>query len=127
LTPSGIAPLRRQTAAAVSDAGADEAVVAAIRLCVSEALANATMHAYPSHSGVVEISVELDEEEFVVTVRDEGLGLGGSAFHRGGEGGLGLELIGKLTDGFRLTSGSVKAPRSAWSSRATPTRRRRCG
>ena len=104
---SAIAPLRRRTAGALAEQGVDEAIVAAIRLCVSEALANATMHAYPSHSGLVEIAVELDADDIVVTVRDEGVGLGGSMNRRDpDEGGLGLELIRKLTETFRFTSQS---------------------
>ena len=106
VSPEAIGLLRHETACAVADAGVDEALLPAIRLCISEALTNAAMHAYPGRSGLVEISVELESDEVVVTVRDGGCGLGGSADRRRGEGGLGLELIGKLTDGLRVTSES---------------------
>ena len=104
---STIASLRRRTGGSLAEQGVDETIVAAIRLCVSEALANVTMHAYPKHYGLVEISVELDVEEVVVRVRDEGVGVGGGTNRRDGrDGGLGLELIGKLTETLRFTSES---------------------
>jgi anti-sigma regulatory factor (Ser/Thr protein kinase) len=106
VSPSAIGGLRRQVARAIAVADTDVAVLAAVRLCVSEALTNVVMHGYPEQSGLVELSVELEAAEVVVTVRDAGCGLGGSVNDRRRDGGLGLELIGKLTDGLRLTSES---------------------
>ena len=108
VSPRAIGLLRQEVAGAVGEACADEAVLAAIRLCVSEALTNVVMHAYRGHSGSVDVVVEFGAGEVVVTVRDDGCGLGGAPVHRRGEGGLGLELIGKLTDGLRVTSDSAR-------------------
>ena len=98
--------LRGRAAAAAAEAGAAEATVQAIKLCVSEALANAAVHAYPEHGGVVDVVVALDDDFFVVTVRDYGRGIGGQAARREAEGGMGLEIIRKLADRYRITSGS---------------------
>ena len=107
VSPSAIGLFRREVACAVCEAGADEAVFDAVRLCVSEALTNVVMHAYSGQSGLVEIAVELEKDDVVVTVRDAGCGLGGAPEHRDGVGGgLGLGLIGKLTDRLRVTSDS---------------------
>jgi anti-sigma regulatory factor (Ser/Thr protein kinase) len=106
VSPSAIGFLRRETAAAVAEAGVDDALIPAIRLCVSEAVTNAAMHAYRDDSGVVEVLVEVDADEVVVTVLDAGCGLGGAPDQRGREGGLGMQLIGKLTDNLRVTSES---------------------
>jgi len=103
---SAVGSLRREAASAAADAGVDDVVVDAIRLCVSEALTNATMHAYPDRSGVVEVLIEVEDDEVVLTVRDAGCGLGGALDHRQGGGGLGLGLIWRLTDGLRVTSES---------------------
>jgi stage II sporulation protein AB (anti-sigma F factor) len=104
--PPGIGPLRRRVASAVADTGAEDEVVAAIRVCVSEALANAVVHAYPGKPGSVEVVVEVDDELIVVTVRDEGQGFGGAPARARGDGGMGLEIIRKLTEHFKVTSDS---------------------
>ena len=106
VSPSAVGSLRRETACAAVGAGVDEVIVDAIRLCVSEALTNATMHAYPDRSGVVEVLIEVEDDEVVLTVRDAGCGLGGAFDHPQGGGGLGLGLIWRLTDGLRVTSES---------------------
>jgi len=106
VSPSAVGSLRRETACAAAGAGVDEVIVDAIRLCVSEALTNATMHAYPDRSGVVEVLIQVEDDEVVLTVRDAGCGLGGALDHRQGGGGLGLGLIWRLTDGLRVTSES---------------------
>jgi stage II sporulation protein AB (anti-sigma F factor) len=105
VSASAIGLLRRRAACVLVDAGVDEAIVAAVRMCVSEALANAVIHAYPEEAGAVHVVVEVEAAEIVVTVRDHGLGMGGAQFCRDG-GGLGLELMRKLTDGLRITSDS---------------------
>jgi stage II sporulation protein AB (anti-sigma F factor) len=106
VSPSAVGSLRRETACAAVGAGVDEVIVDAIRLCVSEALTNATMHAYPDRSGVVEVLIQVEDDEVVLTVRDAGCGLGGAFDHPQGGGGLGLGLIWRLTDGLRVTSES---------------------
>jgi len=104
VSPPAVGALRRGAARAIADAGVDEAIVAGIQLCLSEALTNATMHGYSGRSGDVEISVEIDAEEVIVTVRDEGHGFGGGPNDAGEGGGLGLGLIGSVADALRVTS-----------------------
>jgi anti-sigma regulatory factor (Ser/Thr protein kinase) len=106
VSTSTVGKLRRRAAAAVAEAGAKEATVDAIRLCVSEALANAALHAYPEGPGLVEVVVELTDGEYVVTVRDYGRGIGGKPGPPEGDGGMGLGIIRRLSRHYRITSGS---------------------
>jgi anti-sigma regulatory factor (Ser/Thr protein kinase) len=100
---SSIGALRRRTAAAIAETGVDQELVAAIRLCVSEALANAVVHAYPEHAGLVEIVVELEGDQILLTVRDEGRGLGSGPEARD-DRGFGLEIIRNLAEDVSVRS-----------------------
>jgi anti-sigma regulatory factor (Ser/Thr protein kinase) len=106
VSASIVGTLRRRAAAAIADVGAPDTTVDAVRLCVSEALANSAMHAYPDQAGVVEVIVEVEDEGFVVTVRDYGRGIGRTPGARVEEGGMGLEIIRTLTERYRITSES---------------------
>ena len=89
------------------DAGATDSMIDAIRLCVSEALTNAVMHAYPDLPGAVDVVVELADDRLLVTVRDHGQGMGGASGARQNAGGMGLRMIRTLTARCRITSDSV--------------------
>lgn len=104
-TPA-IGSLRRRVASAVAESGAEEDVVAAVRVCVSEALGNAVLHGYPEQSGIVDVVVEVDDERVVVIVRDGGQGFGSTAARGRDEGRMGLEIIRKLTEHLKVTSES---------------------
>lgn len=106
VSPVTVGAMRRRAAAVVAELGAPEATVDAIRLCVSEALANAAMHGYPEQPGLVEVDVDVAEDGFVVTVRDYGRGLGGPTTGHAQSGGMGLEIIRTLTERYRIMSES---------------------
>ena len=101
-TPAAVASLRQRVAELVSELGASERVVDAVRLCVSEAAANAALHAYGDEPGQVEIVVEPDRQNVNVTVRDEGRGIRDVPRRDGG--GYGLTIIETLADGFAVDS-----------------------
>jgi anti-sigma regulatory factor (Ser/Thr protein kinase) len=69
-------------------------------LIVTELASNVVRHAYPlDHPGALEVQVECDRDEAIVTVRDWGRGFGNSA-----EAGLGfrLRIVEALTDDVRI-------------------------
>jgi serine/threonine-protein kinase RsbW len=73
-----------------ADHGADADTLAAVELCVSEAVSNAVVHAYRKlgHSGPVEVEARRPEGYLCVYVRDQGSGLR----RREDSPGLGLGL-----------------------------------
>ena len=92
-TPESVGPGRRRVAELAARIGAPTRVVDDVRLCVSEALANAVQHAYGRKPGTVAVTVELDDDEITVVVRDAGRGLAGRRPGRG----YGLHIIESLT------------------------------
>ena len=72
-----------------------------IRLAVSEACANAVLHAYTSGcAGRFELCAEGDGERLLVHVRDHGGGMRPNPESPGI--GMGLPIIGALADGFEI-------------------------
>jgi anti-sigma regulatory factor (Ser/Thr protein kinase) len=78
------------------DCGADEEVVAALALCVSEAVTNSVLHAYrcAPQPGGVSVRAECREDELRVLVRDDGTGLTPNIDSPGV--GLGLPIIAQM-------------------------------
>jgi stage II sporulation protein AB (anti-sigma F factor) len=88
--------VRRRVAELAADAGAPEHVVDDVRLCVSEAVANAVVHGYDrDQRGEITVSVSVRGDELTVVVFDDGKGL--TDFKRDGDLGYGLRVIEKLT------------------------------
>jgi serine/threonine-protein kinase RsbW len=84
---------REAVRAFAADQGADADTLAAIELCVSEAVSNAVLHAYRKlgRTGPVEVEAERPDGYLCVYVRDRGCG-----FRRRQDSpglGLGLPLI----------------------------------
>jgi anti-sigma regulatory factor (Ser/Thr protein kinase) len=64
-------------------------------LAVTEAAANVVRHAYPDGSpGTFSLDARREGADVVITIRDEGVGMGHAAPSHGG--GLGLDIIGRL-------------------------------
>jgi serine/threonine-protein kinase RsbW len=85
---------REAVHAFVADQGADAHTLAAVDLCVSDAVSNAVLHAYRrlGGSGPVEVEAERPDGYVCVYVRDRGSGLRRREDSPGL--GLGLSLIG---------------------------------
>lgn len=103
-----LAAIDQFIAAAAEQAGFNECTVYQVRLAIDEACTNIIDHAYGGErSGVIECTYRIQEEELVVTLRDEGRpfdpeavpepNLSANLEERTG-GGLGLYLIRKIMD-----------------------------
>lgn len=102
--PESIAPLRRAVVAYAGSNGASERQREDIALAVSEALSNAVLHAYVGRevAGDVGVDARIDDRVLEVVVADGG---GGMTPRTDSPGlGLGLALIGRLTEEMRIES-----------------------
>jgi anti-sigma regulatory factor (Ser/Thr protein kinase) len=89
--PPSVAAARRIVRSFAGDLDVD---VDAVELAVSEAVANAIVHAYEDERGVVEVQAAAAPYELRVVVRDRGRGLAGGG--RNGGAGFGLTIIRRL-------------------------------
>jgi anti-sigma regulatory factor (Ser/Thr protein kinase) len=79
----------------------DDTLAAAIALATSEAVGNVVRHAYGSGEGRVELDAHLSDEDILIRVTDRGLGLSARA---GTRTGLGLPVIGRVSNGVTVAS-----------------------
>jgi len=97
-TAESVAPVRHRVASLAEAAGMSPTVVEDVRLGVTEAVANAVVHAYEDEGGPVQVKVGVDEprRRLTVVVRDRGRGI---ASKPGGRQmtGYGLRIIRKLS------------------------------
>ena len=102
-SPEHVGSARRVVSAAARRAGADDPVLDAVRLAVSEAVSNVIVHGYrDARSGDFSISIESQGDELRVTVRDEGCGMQPRTDSPGA--GLGLPLIASLAATVSVTA-----------------------
>ena len=102
-SPEHVGDARRAASAAARRAGADDPVLDAVRLAVSEAVSNVVVHGYRGRaSGAFVVAVEWERDELRITVRDEGCGMQPRADSPGA--GLGLPLIANLAESFSVTA-----------------------
>lgn len=97
-----VAGVRHAVVSFAQACGISKAVRDDIALAVSEACANVVMHAYvdAASPGVLTVTSEHVDGEFVVAVRDEGRGM---RARRESPGlGLGLPLVGRLSQRIEI-------------------------
>jgi stage II sporulation protein AB (anti-sigma F factor) len=96
-----VSDARRQVLEIALETGMPDAELDAVRLAVSEAVANAVKHGYRDGSlGDVTVLAEAWDHRLKVVVSDEGCGM---SPHVGSSGaGLGLPLIAELTDSMSV-------------------------
>ena len=87
----------------------DEAVLADLKLAVTEACGNAVRHAHGGTQGVVRVRYEMTGETIEIAVEDEGTGIPRGRPGRGGadvdnlsEGGMGLAIIRAVVDELQI-------------------------
>jgi serine/threonine-protein kinase RsbW len=100
--PEYVGSARRVVSAAARRAGAEDPVLDAVRLAVSEAVSNVIVHGYRERgNGAFTVAVEWEGDELRVTVRDEGCGMQPRTDSPGA--GLGLPLIARLSNSFSVS------------------------
>jgi anti-sigma regulatory factor (Ser/Thr protein kinase) len=102
----------------------DDGLAAAVALATSEAVANVVRHAYGQDSGRVELDALLREDDIMIRVTDRGLGL---RTRGGSRSGLGLPVIGRVSNGVTVASdsqGTTVSMRFALDSRGASRRDR---
>ncbi|CAA9472837.1 MAG: hypothetical protein AVDCRST_MAG38-1430 [uncultured Solirubrobacteraceae bacterium] len=98
----------RQALSGVADAlDFDEAVVADMKMAVTEACTNVVVHAYEQDEGMLEVDMLTAEDALTIAVRDHGAGIHPrNSARRTPALGLGLPLIAALSDAFELRGSS---------------------
>jgi anti-sigma regulatory factor (Ser/Thr protein kinase) len=102
--PEGVAVVRQALAGMADALAVDHAVLADMKMAVSEACTNVVVHAYEDTDGMLEVDMAADESALTIRVRDHGSGIHPHA-PRTREVpalGLGLPLIAALSDSFEL-------------------------
>jgi serine/threonine-protein kinase RsbW len=102
--PEGVAVVRQALAGMADALDFDAAVVADMKMAVSEACTNVVVHAYDdSDVGILEVDIRTDEAGLTIIVRDHGAGIQPRPTRRDVPAlGLGLPLIAALSDAFEL-------------------------
>jgi serine/threonine-protein kinase RsbW len=101
-SPEHVGAARKAVSVVARRAGAEDAVLDAMRLAVSEAVSNVIVHGYrDAPSGAFTLEVEWEGDELRITVRDQGCGMEPRADSPGA--GLGLPLIANLAERFSVT------------------------
>ena len=89
--PASVGAARRLLRRFAGDLGVD---LDAVELAVSEAVANAVVHAYEDGRGTVELQAAAAPYELQIVVRDHGCGMRGNGSNGGA--GFGLPIIRRL-------------------------------
>lgn len=86
----------------------DEAVLADLKLAVTEACGNAVRHAHAGTKGVVRVRFEMTDETIEIAVEDEGPGIAlvvpaaAPSVDDLSEGGMGLAIIRAVVDDLQI-------------------------
>jgi len=102
---SSVRVLRNVVESYARESGLTETQVYALKVCVSEALANVVKHAYPKgEPGSVEVRVREVGKELSVVVADHGRDH--QRVHWEDQGGFGLSFVYRLTDSCTFSATS---------------------
>lgn len=108
--PANLAPVRKAIEDLALQAGFDATACGEIALCVNEAMANVTRHAYAGATDrPVEISAETGGDAIVIRIRDWGSGVDPTTCRRPPHdplrpGGLGLICMARMMDDLQFHS-----------------------
>jgi serine/threonine-protein kinase RsbW len=101
--PEGVAVVRQALAGMADALDFDAAVLADMKMAVSEACTNVVVHAYDDEAGTLEVEMRADEVGLTIVVRDHGGGIQPRPARSEPPAlGLGLPLIAALSDAFEL-------------------------
>jgi anti-sigma regulatory factor (Ser/Thr protein kinase) len=106
--PEGVGVVRQALSGVADALAVDQAVLADMKMAVTEACTNVVVHAYDdAEAGLLEVDMIADEAGLTIVVRDHGSGIRPHLARTGPPAlGLGLPLIAALTDAFEV-SGSA--------------------
>jgi serine/threonine-protein kinase RsbW len=101
--PEGVAVVRQALAGMADALDFDAAVLADMKMAVSEACTNVVVHAYEGEPGTLEVEMHAGEAGLTIVVRDHGAGIQPRPARSEPPAlGLGLPLIAALSDAFEL-------------------------
>ena len=106
--PEGVAVVRQALAGMADALDFDAAVLADMKMAVSEACTNVVVHAYEDSDGVLEVEMTATHLGLTIRVRDHGRGIQPQV-DPGRDVpalGLGLPLIAALSDAFEVQGGA---------------------
>ncbi|MDO8214042.1 ATP-binding protein [Conexibacter sp. CPCC 206217] len=104
--PANVALVRQALAGLADSLHLDAARAADMKIAITEACTNAVVHAYENHDGPLDVTMAVDHDRLVLSVRDRGHGL--RPLPSEGDGpplGFGLALIASLSDEFGIAGG----------------------
>ena len=101
--PEGVGVVRQALAGMADALDVDAAVLADMKMAVTEACTNVVVHAYEEDAGMLEVEMLADEAGLTIVVRDHGTGIQPRPTRTEPPAlGLGLPLIAALSDSFEL-------------------------
>jgi anti-sigma regulatory factor (Ser/Thr protein kinase) len=102
--PEGVSVVRQALTGMADALAFDPAVLADMKMAVSEACTNVVVHAYDDAEGMLEVDMSGDDLGLEIRVRDQGSGITPQPGHdrQVPALGLGLPLIAALSDSFEL-------------------------
>jgi anti-sigma regulatory factor (Ser/Thr protein kinase) len=101
--PEGVAVVRQALAGMADALDFDAAVLADMKMAVSEACTNVVVHAYEGDAGTLEVELHAGVDGLTIVVRDHGAGIQPRPARSEPPAlGLGLPLIAALSDAFEL-------------------------
>jgi serine/threonine-protein kinase RsbW len=100
----GVAVVRQALAGMADALAVDAAVLADMKMAVSEACTNVVVHAYDGSDGTLEVDMSADDVGLTIHVRDHGRGIQSNPKQAREVPalGLGLPLIAALSDTFEV-------------------------
>jgi serine/threonine-protein kinase RsbW len=105
--PEGVGVVRQALAGLADALAIDAAVLADMKMAVTEACTNVVVHAYEEADGLLEVEMMADAETLTIVVRDHGAGIKPRPTRSEPAAlGLGLPLIAALSDSFELRGGT---------------------
>ena len=95
--------LRREMAGIAKDCGMDAEGIADVQLAVTEAAANAVMHAYAEAEGDLRVTAAMQDGELAIVIGDTGPGF--VEGHDSPGMGAGLSVIATVAERLKVVSG----------------------
>jgi anti-sigma regulatory factor (Ser/Thr protein kinase) len=101
--PEGVGVVRQALSGVADALDFEEAILADMKMAVTEACTTVVVHAYAQDDGMLEVEMRAGEDGLTIVVRDQGAGIQPRPTRNTPPAlGLGLPLIAALSDAFEL-------------------------